>query len=1326
MDELYTSLGYGKKECPEGFKTLDSELHAHLTAYERKVELGSKKKLSDETRRCATQFLTEKSRGVEFWPDNRHGFPIWPAAQLMITDTIGHILRRKARGSNSLRSKARSKAKQIDGIPDTKSHSKPCKKRQRNESCDEGYGTPNTGGIRRNEVMNEPEETAESRSYTQHIISLNPRADVKKVTDFTMAWLRTESSQWPEMADVKLLTFMHNREFYVSHYGNRSDLINILKKGSEIEILDAGVLYDIFRTRIRERIKFLVSQMSTGIEHPILELKSAGNAQMTKLFATMWRNREEIWELNSTAPSAAQAATSIKKQNLNKHRKTSGSKKPRSPIAFPNLGKEVPTTMEQTRLASMAGLALQMDTDAPEGAESGIQLTDQGPASATAASDDMVLQTRYRSRSLSMENSIVVDSLGRAGATPSTSPIPSSLRDLSWDKLEEILDANSQDPFSGRQVSAVPRDEPVFSMLSTDHFAPSDPTSLGSSRNGTVHVKDLTDNEKSGQFMAVDDTGNARFLKIEPILDTTHSIPATPHNQMLSASRQRTPNPALDCSAQPDHSIRPSWLPEPHARDLITHRAVSFRSPEVSIQAEAALSIETTTRKTSSPSLSSPIPTRSPRTTSPPSSPGSPSAAINKLSHYGSRGKKPGLPPKEKLPTNSHLILKQRLRAEKRVAVRREAAEWHEIRNREARASSQLSRTQEPESGAFAPLSVSARVSIPNEPPGSTDENIDSSKIQNEFPDYNCHQVQVDRPNTKIARCESISSSSGDSEASPEPTSHLDDASNVRHPLSPPFNRWHEIIPSASPAQISNEQNQTDGPCSVSMEELPSSAESEVPIHGLVHLMGLPRETPLLDYSHFLEPAEPETISAALSDAPLTISPSIIAGTVRVQDTSGGIDIQDDAMITDSAPQDSALQSSPDNTTASLEPPAPPKSAEGQALPVQTDESQEVKTCHPSQKSSTPPLSTRQIDTRTIEAPEAMHSTAPTPNEAYALPAQADIPQSSKQSTASEDPNTLPFTAREMDTRTMNPLETMSNSSPTLNEAQSLPMQSELPQPGKASAPSQSSETQPLSEHKSVEASAPRQESETPPASEQKTDTGFIGPPEPKANVEQTDTSLTASAHAIMVAKVSEIRNQGSREGTANATALDEPNEAAIRTSPPPTAENPPPQRHGVYSFVPQSTPFSSKPTPAESASFQALYSAQTKTKAPPPPSRALTRSSLPLRGTKTLELVIESASGVTSVDIGYPFSTLTNNTVLGFFSFYADISQTPIESFQTLIFAPTWPGCSSVEATKQTSEKAWKKTKRLLEMWYRMAQKAEPEEEEFQIMVQLPVDLTS
>lgn len=80
MDELYSSLGYSKAESLGQFKVLDRDIDAYFIAYEKEFHiLGVKERLSDKILLCATNYLTEKSRGDQFWPDDGRGAPVWPA-----------------------------------------------------------------------------------------------------------------------------------------------------------------------------------------------------------------------------------------------------------------------------------------------------------------------------------------------------------------------------------------------------------------------------------------------------------------------------------------------------------------------------------------------------------------------------------------------------------------------------------------------------------------------------------------------------------------------------------------------------------------------------------------------------------------------------------------------------------------------------------------------------------------------------------------------------------------------------------------------------------------------------------------------------------------------------------------------------------------------------------------------------------------------------------------------------------------------------------------------------------------------------------------------
>ncbi|KAG4436420.1 hypothetical protein IFR05_008094, partial [Cadophora sp. M221] len=104
------------------------------------------------------------------------------------------------------------------------------------------------------------------------------------VTAFTTEWLQADNSPWPEVADVTLQMFMHNCEFYAHcNYDEYPtlDLINILRKGSEIETLENGRLYVVFQNRIRDRVEFLTHKL-TKAPYCVLEFRRDRAAQMTK------------------------------------------------------------------------------------------------------------------------------------------------------------------------------------------------------------------------------------------------------------------------------------------------------------------------------------------------------------------------------------------------------------------------------------------------------------------------------------------------------------------------------------------------------------------------------------------------------------------------------------------------------------------------------------------------------------------------------------------------------------------------------------------------------------------------------------------------------------------------------------------------------------------------------------------------------------------------------------------------------------------------------------------------------------------------------------
>ncbi|KAH9208738.1 hypothetical protein DL95DRAFT_414514 [Leptodontidium sp. 2 PMI_412] len=211
--------------------------------------------------------------------------------------------------------------------------------------------------------------------------------------------------------------------------------------------------------------------------------------------------------------------------------------------------------------------------------------------------------------------------------------------------------------------------------------------------------------------------------------------------------------------------------------------------------------------------------------------------------------------------------------------------------------------------------------------------------------------------------------------------------------------------------------------------------------------------------------------------------------------------------------------------------------------------------------------------------------------------------------------------------------------------------------------------------------------------------------------------AAAAAAAGILAAQTADILKQGSRDAASIETAPDKTEEIATEASES-TAEERPPRRLGAYAHVPESAPFSAKPSEKEIAAIEAQQLPYGI--APIKQERSIVKSTFQNPGTKTLELLIESANGEMNLDTGFSLDVVMNNTVSGFFSFYAEVSEAPIESFQQLIFTPTWENCSGARATKVMGESLWKKLKKVLQTGYEQAQKNEPGEMEFQIMVQM------
>lgn len=164
--------------------------------------------------------------------------------------------------------------------------------------------------------------------------------------------------------------------------------------------------------------------------------------------------------------------------------------------------------------------------------------------------------------------------------------------------------------------------------------------------------------------------------------------------------------------------------------------------------------------------------------------------------------------------------------------------------------------------------------------------------------------------------------------------------------------------------------------------------------------------------------------------------------------------------------------------------------------------------------------------------------------------------------------------------------------------------------------------------------------------------------------------------------------------------------------------------RRSSYAWIPEPTAFSTAPSKEETKDIQAKPPATEEyhqlSKIEPGQNMSMVQSSLRHPTVKTLELLIESADGEMNLEHGYDYDVIKNNTLAGFFSFFALVSNAQPDSFTQLVFTPTFGSNSSLRITKNNGEAAWKRLKRVIPALLKQAQRDIPEETDFQIMVQV------
>ncbi|KAK0112263.1 hypothetical protein ONS96_001512 [Cadophora gregata f. sp. sojae] len=243
----------------------------------------------------------------------------------------------------------------------------------------------------------------------------------------------------------------------------------------------------------------------------------------------------------------------------------------------------------------------------------------------------------------------------------------------------------------------------------------------------------------------------------------------------------------------------------------------------------------------------------------------------------------------------------------------------------------------------------------------------------------------------------------------------------------------------------------------------------------------------------------------------------------------------------------------------------------------------------------------------------------------------------------------------------------------------------------------------------------------TPSASVNREPSKSSTPPAPTKSSSNIGIGVAAATKKTLVTQPDEVSKKGS-DNELYTDKISNEQEIVPPKTPEPTHDLLR-QCRRAYALVPEPTPFSATPSEEELATMQALHH-QHNIRARPEPQinqeRSLVKSTLHGSGIKTLEVVIESADEVVSAENGYSFDVVTNNTLSGFFSFYAATSGAPLESFHKLTFTPTWPSCAKTYVTKQMGEPGFNKVKKMLQVWYKKAQKVDPEEMDFQIMVEM------
>ncbi|KUJ07259.1 uncharacterized protein LY89DRAFT_360971 [Mollisia scopiformis] len=156
------------------------------------------------------------------------------------------------------------------------------------------------------------------------------------------------------------------------------------------------------------------------------------------------------------------------------------------------------------------------------------------------------------------------------------------------------------------------------------------------------------------------------------------------------------------------------------------------------------------------------------------------------------------------------------------------------------------------------------------------------------------------------------------------------------------------------------------------------------------------------------------------------------------------------------------------------------------------------------------------------------------------------------------------------------------------------------------------------------------------------------------------------------------------------------------------------------YAIVPTPTPSSTKPSPSDQPTIP-----DTKPNLERSPFNPIT---LRDPNFKTLELVIALEDGSINFDNAFPFQHAENHKLEEFFDFCSTVSQVPIFRLKSLTLTLAFGKRQnfSVQRTGDLvkDEQLWKKTKNIILVLFKNAQKVEKDQDEFQVLVEVEMEM--